>query len=216
MVVRVVDEREADTQEGLVGAQLDLHGDVGRLQSPPSAPTHPQHAGRPGEAAGDRQPAAHGAGQVDLHRDGGWRIDHAGPTPAARSCRSRRSRRRPRCGRRRRRPRRRASRAEACRRRGPRRSAGRSLIARPSGSTRTGFCAIALILHRADGGPAEGRSRDRRGERAPRSRHDPDPPRVVGGRAHRGGHLRPQPVHVEPGGSGSVSTSSVIVRPSIR
>ena len=61
---------------------------------------------------------------------------------------------------------------------------------------------LALILHRPDGGPAERRRRDRCGERAPRSRHDPDPPRVVRGRAHRGGHLRTQPVHVEPRGVG--------------
>ena len=52
MVVGVVDEREADAQEGLVGAQLDLHGDIGRLQLGRPRRAIVQHAGRPGEACG--------------------------------------------------------------------------------------------------------------------------------------------------------------------
>ncbi len=160
-----------------------------------------QHAGRPAEAAGDREQAAHRAGQVDRHRDGGWRIDpqvrrrrgvvvgvaevaavHDAADPVRDNPVGRLEPKRAVVADR--------DAQQAVRHRSP-------VTLHPDRVLR-----LASILHCPCGGPAERRRRDRCGERAPRSRHDPDPPRVVRGRAHRGGHLRTQPVHVQPRGVG--------------
>ena len=65
MVVRVIDEREADPHEGLVGAQLDLHGETS-VSSDSAVRADPSSSTPDGQSKrrGDREQAAHRAGEV--------------------------------------------------------------------------------------------------------------------------------------------------------